>query len=199
MYNPKIGFYQGQIGKDEMDRLILLKNRVKQPQHVRENSDIPIWQLLFSDEKAIKSLGNEITLIGGLVKKFDLLSGLMLQKLWLVESTFENVDTSKLPFVPHIDITRATKIMIYMSDVATEDGPMYIAKDVLPEDYESKRKLVGAKGENIISDLRLSFCPLIGSAGHFHIFDTNLPHYAGAPSPGGSRSIMRLDFVHSRQ
>lgn len=116
------------------------------------------------------------------------------EKIWLVESRFGEVDSASLPFLPHIDLKRSIKVMVYLNDVELKDGPMFIAKGVEPELFERRRRLMKQKGDNVISE-RLDYEPLVGQAGHAHIFDTNVPHYAGPLAQGGMRDVLRLDYV----
>lgn len=123
-----------------------------------------------------------------------ILGPVIFEKIWVVDSCYGAVDCESLPFLPHIDLKRSIKVMIYLNDVELKDGPMFIASGVEPERFEMCRKSMRQKGDNVISEF-LDYVPLVGRAGHAHVFDTNVPHYAGLLAPGGQRHVLRLDYV----
>jgi hypothetical protein len=124
----------------------------------------------------------------------------VLRKVWLVKSEFETIDEGKLPFIPHIDKERYLKFMLYVTDVAEEDGPFYSCEEVKDvELYEALRqKIKGTKKEqklNEINDFSIkTYKPVLGSSGDLVIFDTNIPHFAGAIEKGKVRKVIRFDF-----
>ena len=123
-----------------------------------------------------------------------------LRKVWLVKSEFETIDKGKLPFIPHIDKERYLKFMIYVTDVTEKDGPFYSCEKVQDvEKYEGLRQQIkGTKKEqklNEINDFSIeSYKPVLGSTGDLIIFDTNIPHFAGAIEKGNERKVIRFDF-----
>ena len=56
------------------------------------------------------------SIISYLTENIDIINqnNLMLDKIWMVISRFENIKENELPFIPHIDKRRTLKIMIYM-------------------------------------------------------------------------------------
>ena len=136
-------------------------------------------------------------------KKFIFLtniSDLKFNKLWLVHSVANNVDKTKLPYVPHIDKTRYLKGMIYLHDVKLENGPIHLGKvkntisieqirKKLPKNY--KKMGLNKVYENQIDGI---LKPMIGKKGDLILFDTNTPHKAGLIKDGESRKILRFDF-----
>lgn len=123
-----------------------------------------------------------------------------LRKVWLVKSEFETIDKGKLPFIPHIDKERYLKFMIYVTDVTEKDGPFYSCEKVQDvEKYEDLRQQIkGTEKEqklNEINDFSIeSYKPVLGSSGDLVIFDTNIPHFAGAVEKGNVRKVIRFDF-----
>ena len=198
MYNAEIGILEGQLAAREIANLLQLSEQIKQSVSKRIETTISIWEVMFSNLNDFYTEESAET-VSDLINFVAPPKSLSLEKFWVVESSYENVDASKLPFLPHFDIERTTKIMVYLSDVDTNDGPMFIAKNVSPTQFEKRRCGVTLKGQNVVTNTDLIFEPLIGPAGHFHVFDTNIPHYAGNPGKGGSRRVVRLDFVHPRQ
>lgn len=123
---------------------------------------------------------------------------LALSKVWLVETSFSNVDTLGLPYVPHIDKDRYVKAMIYLDDVGVDDGPLTMASQA-PADYEKLRlsftKNYKARKENFINHIPIEdYTPCIGKAGAVIFFDTNCPHFAGSVAKGARRRIIRFDY-----
>ena len=106
------------------------------------------------------------------------LKNLQLTKLWLVSTTHNNINSSKLPYVPHFDKLRYFKAMIYIHKVTTNHGPIHFGKVKNEIDIEKRRKKLPddykARGLNIINeqDLREELTPLIGNAGDVIFFDT---------------------------
>lgn len=198
MYNAEIGILEGRLAAREIANLLQLSEQIKQSGSKRLGTTISIWEVMFSDLNYFCTEGSARTL-SNLINFVAPPKSLSLEKFWVVESSYESVDASRLPFLPHFDVKRTTKIMVYLSDVDTNDGPMFIAKNVSPTQFEKRRCGVTLKGQNVVTNKNLIFEPLIGPAGHFHVFDTNIPHFAGRPGKGGSRTVLRLDFVHPHQ
>jgi hypothetical protein len=121
-----------------------------------------------------------------------------LAKLWLVKTEYENSDTSKLPYVPHIDYQRFLKVMIYLDDIGAADGPFH-ALPMCPDDNERLRlSLKPNYKKNQENKVESFFCDeyveYTAPAGSVLLFDTNCPHFAGVVSKNGKRRVMRFDF-----
>jgi hypothetical protein len=122
---------------------------------------------------------------------------LKLNKVWYVVSTFDNSDTTKLPYIPHFDRERYFKIMIYLNDVGERNGAFSATSTniaeverlrlILPDDYKEK-------GLNSYSPNGNIFTPIVGSEGDAVLFDTNGAHLAGSIEKGKVRKVLRLDF-----
>ena len=107
----------------------------------------------------------------------------------------ETSSAQEVPFAAHIDRDRYLKAILYLDNVSSSDGPIYLASRT-PSHFEGKRNSFTRRskefGENLIGN---SHClPVLGEAGTVVIFDTNTPHHAGQIEPGGQRRILRLDF-----
>ena len=196
MYNEKTGLTEGHFDRHQLALFHQMSCDIKANVPLRSNSPAYVWELLFGSAKFDLLSPECRSLVLGLAQSLGIPKKQTFEKIWVVESDFQSVNPSVLPFLPHFDIKRTTKIMVYLSDVTVKDGPMYIARNVAPSHYEARRQKVVTKGQNLVDAAEVRFEPLLGQAGHFHIFDTNLPHYAGTPITGGKRNILRLDFVH---
>jgi len=136
-------------------------------------------------------------------KKFIFLtniSDLKFKKLWLVHSVANNVDKTKLPYIPHIDKNRYLKGMVYLHDVKLKNGPIHLGKVKNTVNIEQIRKKLPKNykemGLNIVSENQIDgiLKPMIGKMGDLILFDTNTPHKAGLIKDGESRKILRFDF-----
>lgn len=153
---------------------------------------------VFSPAEAVSNyiLGD---ILNKILKGYDIRE-YALRKVWLVKSELETIDKGKLPFIPHIDKERYLKFMIYVTDVTEKGGPFYSCEEVQDvEQYEDLRqKIKGTKKEqklNEINDFSIeSYKPVLGSSGDLVIFDTNIPHFAGAVEEGNVRKVIRFDF-----
>ena len=199
MYDETIGLATGKVGEFELSLFRQMKDRIKILQSPRSMSPARVWEYNIETGRFVNLPTEGVQALLNLVKSIDIPTDHIFEKIWVVESDHSSVDPNVLPFIPHFDRKRTTKIMLYLTDVSHCDGPMYIATNRRPHDYEVSRRQVVAKGENLVTDADVVYEPLLGPAGHFHIFDTNLPHFAGAPTQDGSRSVIRFDFVHVRQ
>jgi len=154
------------------------------------------------DASEIKSEKVLLEIFGKLKEKFSI-ENYVLKKVWLVKSEFETVDEGRLPFIPHIDKERYLKFMVYVTDVTEKDGPFFSCTEVNDiEVYESLRKKIQhsskEKKRNVIKDFSIDFYkPIVGCMGDLIIFDTNLPHFAGAIDKGRERKVIRFDFEKS--
>jgi hypothetical protein len=190
------GFSVGQVNQTDLDLLKALSDEIKMicPK-LPKKSLAHIWEM--STDQNIQNLSQSSRdVVLTIAKMFNTTVHLLFQKVWVVESSADDADVTGLPFLPHFDLRRTTKIMFYLTDVELKHGPMFIAKNVIPASFEANRKAAIARGDNLITDKYFEFEALTGKAGHFHIFDTNIPHYAGEPFDGGVRKIIRFDFIH---
>ena len=128
------------------------------------------------------------------------LTNLKLSHLWLVSTSSADVNSSKLPYIPHFDKLRFFKAMVYLHEVTSDNGPIYLGKAKNKEDIEQRRRRLPddykMKSLNTIKkhDIKKELTPLIGSAGDVIFFDTNTPHKAGILSDGFKRQVLRFDF-----
>jgi len=136
-----------------------------------------------------------------LINHFPFISeGFWLSKLWLVKTEHTNSDTSSLPYIPHIDYERFLKIMIYMDDVDSCDGP-FNACPIDPQENENNRLSLKSNykkyQDNKVTNIdQNEYIEYVGSSGSVLIFDTNCPHFAGVVQKGKCRRVMRFDFSH---
>ena len=198
MFDHECGFSVGDVNQTDLRSLKTLSEEVKAVFPKRSSTPAHVWQM--GENENIQNLSrpsrNVFLAIANLFVKAP---HLLFQKVWVVESSANEADTTVLPFLPHFDRKRTTKIMFYLTDVELKHGPKFIAKNIIPSFFEAKRKVATARGDNLVSDEYLEFLALTGKAGHFHIFDTNIPHYAGRSFDGGMRQIIRFDFIHKDQ
>jgi hypothetical protein len=119
-------------------------------------------------------------------------------KLWCVKSNYENVDASKLPYLPHFDRIRFLKVMVYLTDTDRDSGAFFAAKSNVFKVELQRRNLPLNHKEQYLNDARGlgEFHPIDGKAGDAIIFDTNCPHYAGAVSKGKERRVLRFDYAN---
>jgi len=122
---------------------------------------------------------------------------------WYVVSTGSQGVQTDLPYLPHFDRDRRFKVMIYLSDVSEENGPISFA-EVSQDDLASIEKTrlgllqasdcppVEMSKRNVVKTSLLK--NVVGPAGSVVVFDTNNPHCAGSVEEGRSREVFRLDF-----
>lgn len=125
---------------------------------------------------------------------------LRLEKIWHVETTSDNSDPSKLPYLLHFDKARYLKAMIYLRNVSDGDGAICVGTSP-PESFEARRhKLPKGYKDLQLNKIELddagSITELTGRAGDCIYFDTNTPHRAGVLREGHMREVLRFDFVH---
>lgn len=119
-----------------------------------------------------------------------------LSKIWCVNTSEGNSEPGKLPYIPHFDKRRFIKLMIYLNDVSSIDGPFTTAthhvnlyeaqRKSLPDNYK-KLGLNSKLHEHIYSEITFT-------AGSGVIFDTNCAHFAKPVMKGGKRLALRFDF-----
>lgn len=125
---------------------------------------------------------------------------LSFSKLWLVSSKSNDIDKTRLPYIPHIDYTRYLKAMVYLNDVNLQNGPIHLGKIKDSIDIEKKRKRLPSdymiKNLNIIPEehIKGKLIPMLGKAGDVIFFDTNTPHKAGIVKNEHFRKVLRFDF-----
>jgi hypothetical protein len=133
------------------------------------------------------------------LNKFDFLeANFELSKVWLVKSQYEDSDTSRLPYIPHIDYRRFLKVLIYLDDVSSSDGPFH-AMPMNPDDNEKFRLSLKSdykkKQANRIDFASIDrYVEYAAPAGSVLAFDTNCPHFAGSVMECGKRRVIRFDF-----
>lgn len=174
---------------DEINKSNKFKTNYKNIREIK-NKDIVNEKLFFLLMKKIK-------------KKFELVSGfndLKFKKLWLVNSTANETNKNKLPYVLHIDKQRYFKAMVYLHNIENKNGPIMFgeAKNKiniekirlnLPHNYK-KKKLNIIQSKHINKNLS----SMTGKAGDVIFFDTNIPHKASIIKKGCYRKILRFDF-----
>ena len=120
------------------------------------------------------------------------------KKLWLVHSTYKNVDTSRLPYLPHFDRIRFLKVMIYLTDTSIKNGAFFARAGSVHE-YELRRRMLPENHkEKFLNNAGDSgaFEAVEGNAGDAIVFDTNCPHFAGAVDVGQNRKVARFDYAN---
>lgn len=121
---------------------------------------------------------------------------IVLDKIWFVKTINENSKPGKLPYVPHFDKRRYLKLMVYLTDVTTNDGP-FTTSTTNVNFYDDRRKnLPPNHGEAQLNYVETdkNYKQILLNAGDAVIFDTNCPHFACPVNKGGNREILRLDF-----
>lgn len=118
--------------------------------------------------------------------------------IWIQKSTKQTYKKGELPFIPHIDKDRKFKVMLYLTNVNIENGPIHFLDEPghnyekkrlnLPEDYRKEKK-------NVVKNFELSkYQPALGQFGTAIFFDTNCPHFAGEQKNNKERKILRFNF-----
>lgn len=160
------------------------------------------YENVASIESANKFDPDILNIYQAIEKNFKLSEqGYEFSKVWFVKSHPKDCDSTKLPYVPHIDKVRFLKVMIYVNQVTNKDGPFYcVTEDIDRETYEKKRRSLGNSHKieqaNRISDFdKSAYQAVIGNEGDVIVFDTNIPHYAGEVDPGGERKVIRFDYA----
>lgn len=110
---------------------------------------------------------------------------------------------NSLPFIPHIDKHHRIKIMIYLTNVDKNSGPL----EVWPKtnklyykerfDYRKQNKTVSKF--NNVKNVSSNPLKLDGSAGEVFIFDTDILHQAGSANYNIQRRVIRLDFISKEE
>ncbi len=133
---------------------------------------------------------------------------LRLEKVWLQRTgsqTAAGFADDASPFLPHIDVYRRWKAMLYLDHVTTGNGP-FMSSFLDPEDYEFGRSTVETMVKTGITpqaafaevlpwlkDVELR--GVLGGPGDLLLFDTNTPHSAGPVQSGLERRVIRLDYL----
>ena len=130
----------------------------------------------------------------------EIYSKTVLQKIWRVQTTETNSTPGKLPYIPHFDRRRFVKLMVYLNDVTTADGPFTTASHSV-DLYEVKRRNLpdDYKDKKLNSKLEAhDYNEVLFTSGTGVIFDTNCAHYAKPVQAGGGRDAIRIDFEDYR-
>ena len=134
------------------------------------------------------------------IKGEEAYSLLKLSKVWYVSTSHHNSEPGKLPYIPHFDKRRFVKLMVYLNEVSSSDGPLCVAATHV-ETYESARvnlpfnyKELGLNSANN----NQSFKELTLPSGAGVIFDTNCAHFAKPVEKNGHRVALRFDFQDYR-
>lgn len=135
-------------------------------------------------------------------------TSVQLSKIWFQRTSNHSPDgfsEKTTPFLPHIDVHRMWKAMIYVDDINVENGP-FMSSYLDPNLFEEGRVSASIRIETgqsnpqeewsaLLKNLTIAdFTPVVGQAGTVHVFDTNTPHLAGTPKGQKFRRIVRLDF-----
>ena len=152
------------------------------------------------NENEINKFVNIKNLLSNITKFIEKKSKkLIFDDIWIEESTSSSSNKNSVPYIPHIDKIRKYKIMIYLSDVKNDTGPLHLI-NIDPNILDDKRKKFSKnykeKGENIISDYEIAeYKPCLGNFGTTIFFDTNTPHFAGKVyNNEKKRKILRFNF-----
>lgn len=151
---------------------------------------------IFSNFKILKGIYNKIT---KLIKFNSLENKLIFDDIWFSETQKSSYKSGELPNIPHIDKIRKFKIMIYLNDVNSDNGPLFLSKCNINK-YENLRKNLKKNYkenlDNHITDIPLTkYLPMTGKFGACIFFDTNVPHFAGPFSEDNTkRKIIRINF-----
>jgi hypothetical protein len=123
--------------------------------------------------------------------------------IFLADTIGTSAKRGELPFIPHIDKHHRIKIIIYLTDVSKNSGPL----EIWP------------KSQNLIADKRLSHrisnknmslfenvmeikdkpIKLDGASGECILFDTNVFHQAGSGQENLKRRVIRIDFINQTE
>ena len=86
---------------------------------------------------------HELKKIGNLLKdyfcKIINQNNIKFKKLWLVTTTSQHTEQSKLPYIPHFDKLRYLKAMVYLHDVTESHGPIHLGYTSNPQSIEERR------------------------------------------------------------
>ena len=120
--------------------------------------------------------------------------------LFLADTIGISVKRSELPFIPHIDKHHRIKIIIYLTDVMKNSGPLEIwpkSQKLISEERLSYRKSNKTMTlfENV-KDMKDEPIKLDGQAGECILFDTNVFHQAGSGQENNKRRVLRIDFIN---
>lgn len=142
-------------------------------------------------EKAISHFYSEVA-------DSDVYKKVKLDKVWYVKTTESNSKPGELPYIPHFDRRRYIKLMVYLNDVTSNDGPFTTAthnvnlyeaqRQSLPNNY----KMLGLNSKLHKHD----YTEITFYAGSGVIFDTNCAHFAKPVLEGGMRIALRFDFLN---
>ena len=188
------------ISKNDAKKLLMYFNEIFKKNIYNHKNNSNISELKNND---ILKEPLFLSLLSKIQNKFELITkenDLKFEKLWLVSSSSNNTNKTKLPFIPHIDKRRYLKAMVYLHDVSLEHGPIHLGRVKKEINIELKRKKLPQdykeKGLNNINDEELDgkLIPMTGMAGDVIFFDTKAPHKAGIVKDNYFRKILRFDF-----
>jgi len=105
---------------------------------------------------------------------------------------------NRAPFALHVDRRRFLKLLVYMSDVDTDDGPItFDTESNYPRTRSFGEVFSSNKcGKNVLGP-PVRPHPILGEKGTAVLFDTNAPHLAGLRRADRVREIIRFDFCSS--
>lgn len=154
-----------------------------------------VYQLSKKDHE-LDEIKKAIQVFSSYVSGSDIYSGVKLSKIWYVTTSESNSEPGKLPYIPHFDKRRFIKLMVYLNDVGSSDGPFTTASHPVNL-YEDERKRLpdNYKELGLNSEIKKhSYSEVTFTAGSGIIFDTNCAHFAKPVEPGGGRLALRFDF-----
>ena len=153
-----------------------------------------------ADSKLVYALKFKIDIF--LKKNFkNIYNKISFENVWAQTSNIQTYQKNELPFIPHLDYLRKFKIMIYLSNVNRNDGPIHLHKChinkfeklrlSLKKDYKEKKL-------NAISTFKIeNYESCTGGVGTTIFFDTNCPHFAGEIQENFTpRKILRFNYLY---
>ena len=119
-------------------------------------------------------------------KNHDIYNNIVLDKIWFVKTINENSRPGELPYVPHFDKRRYLKLMVYLTDVSSNDGPFTTSTTNVHFHDERRKKLPKNHGEEQLNYIKSdeNYKKVLLKAGDAVIFDTNCPHFANPVGKG---------------
>ena len=90
-----------------------------------ENTSVINKLEILSNFKIVNSIYNKIT---KLIKFNSLENKLIFDDIWFSETQKSSYKNGELPNIPHIDKIRKFKIMVYLNDVNSDNGPLFLTK-----------------------------------------------------------------------
>lgn len=138
-----------------------------------------------------------------LFEKFDILK---LTRIQIVNSVDKTNDISKIPFCLHTDRLLFIRVMIYLTDVHIENGPLH----VLPLNSTGLEKIIKYKDDFYKKykewrlmpykiNTELKSLSMEGPIGSIVLWNGNIPHKAGVLKDNKIRKVIILEYETQNQ